>query len=516
MLKSDTGNTVSCWMPEVKMPATKPLENDITCDVCIVGAGLAGITTAYLLQKEGKKVVVLDKGPIGGGETGRTTAHLSDALDDRYEKIIQVHGVKGAMLAAESHAAAIDKIEEIVKQENIDCDFQRTKGYLFLLPSDKEEELDKELEATHKIGYTEVIKLQHNPIQTLSKGPVLCFPDQGQFHPMKYLAALAQIILDNGGHIFTDSQAHSFESGLVARVQTLNKHTVTANNLVVCTNTPVNDWVTMHTKQAAYRTYVLAYNVPHNSVPEGLYWDNSDPYHYIRTMRGKASEGKVEKDLLIVGGEDHKTGQEENPEERFNCLDAWARQHFNIIESEAYRWSGQVMEPVDYLAFIGRNPGDSENVYIATGDSGHGMTHATIAGMLITDLIMKRDNPWETLYDPGRISLNVTTAGEFMKENLNVAQQYTDWVTPGDAPTADSLLPETGCVIRKGMQKVAVYCDKDGNHHEHSAVCPHLGCIVHWNNVEKSWDCPCHGSRFDALGKVMNGPALSDLGPAEK
>ena len=233
MLKSDTGNTVSCWMREVTMPATQPLENDVACDVCIVGAGLAGLTTAYLLQKEGKSVVVLDKGPIGGGETGRTTAHLSDALDDRYEKLIQVHGEKGAMLAAESHAAAIDKIEEIVKKENIDCDFQRLNGYLFLQPSDKEESLDTELEATHKIGYTEVKKLQHNPLQSLSAGPVLCFPDQGQFHPMKYLAALAQIIIDNGGHIYTNSQVHSFESGMVVRAQTLNKHTVTANNLVV-------------------------------------------------------------------------------------------------------------------------------------------------------------------------------------------------------------------------------------------------------------------------------------------
>ena len=195
MLKSDTGNTVSCWMQHVKMPQTTSLQNDVACDVCIVGAGLAGITTAYLLQKEGKSVVVLDKGPIGGGETGRTTAHLSDALDDRYDKLIQVHGEKGAILAAESHAAAINKIEEIVKNENIDCDFQRLNGYLYLLPSDKEEELDKELEATHKIGYTEVKKLQKNPIPTLSEGPVLCFPDQGQFHPMKYLAALARGVL---------------------------------------------------------------------------------------------------------------------------------------------------------------------------------------------------------------------------------------------------------------------------------------------------------------------------------
>src|SRR5688572_22226546 len=205
MIKSDTGTTISCWMDNIQMPQTHPLENDITCDVCIVGAGLAGITTAYLLQKEGKKVVVLDKGGICSGETGRTTAHLSDALDDRYEKLIQVHGEKGARLAAESHAAAINKIEEIVKKENIDCDFKRLNGYLFLLPSDKEENLDKELEATHKIGYSEVKKLQKNPLPTLSDGPVLLFPDQAQFHPMKYLAALAQAILDLGGHIYTQS-----------------------------------------------------------------------------------------------------------------------------------------------------------------------------------------------------------------------------------------------------------------------------------------------------------------------
>lgn len=514
MLKSDSGTTVSCWMPDVEMPHTSALNQDITCDVCIVGAGLAGITTAYMLVKEGKSVVLLDKGPIGGGETGRTTAHLSDALDDRYSVLMKVHGEANTKLAIESHAAAIDKIEEIAKKENIDCDFQRLNGYLYLQPSDKEEELNKELEAARQLGYMDVTKLQHCPVHTLSAGPVLCFPDQGQFHPMKYLAALAQIILDEGGRIFTNSHVKEFETGMVKRAVTSENFTVTANHLVVCTNTPVNDWVTMHTKQAPYRTYAMGFKIPHEAIPTGLYWDNSDPYHYIRTMRRKATEGVVLNDLLIVGGEDHKTGQEENPEERFNCLEEWTRQHFPMALEAEFRWSGQVMEPVDYLGFIGRNPGDAENVYIATGDSGHGMTHCTIAGMLITDLIMGRKNPWQALYDPARISLNTNATGEFLKENLNVAKQYSDWVTPGDAPTADSLLPESGCVIRKGSAKVAVYCDKDGIHHEKSAVCPHLGCIVHWNQVEKSWDCPCHGSRFNAEGKVISGPALSDLGPA--
>jgi glycine/D-amino acid oxidase-like deaminating enzyme/nitrite reductase/ring-hydroxylating ferredoxin subunit len=510
MLKSESGITVSCWMPGIKMPHTSKLENDIACDVCVVGAGIAGLTVAYMLLNEGKTVVVVDKSTIAGGETSRTTAHLSDAFDDRYEKIIKVHGEKGARLTAESHAAAIDKIEEIVKKENIDCDFLRLNGYLFVQPSGSEEELDRELEACHKVGYTEVTKLQTCPIPALSKGPVLCFPEQGQFHPLKYLAAIAQIILDKGGRIYTHTPVHNFEGGAVTHIKTQDNQTITANNLVVCSNTPVNDWVTMHTKQAAYRTYVVGLKIDHDSIPVGLYWDNSDPYHYIRTMRGKAKEGHIDHDVLIVGGEDHKTGQEENPEERLKCLEEWARQHFPEAGETLYCWSGQVLEPVDYLGFIGRNTMDSENVYIATGDSGQGMTHSTIAGMLITDLIMGRENEWQALYDPSRISLK--TSGEFLKENLNVAKQYLDWVTPGDAPDPDSLLPNTGCVVRRGLNKVAVYCDKDGNQHEHSAVCPHLGCIVQWNQLEQSWDCPCHGSRFNAMGKVISGPALSDLG----
>ena len=497
------------------MPETLPLENDLACDVCVVGAGIAGMTTAYMLLMEGKSVVVLDKGPIGGGETGRTTAHLSDALDDRYETLIKVHGEAGARLAAESHAAAIDKIEEIIKKENIDCDFQRLDGYLFSLPSTPADSLEKELEAARKIGYDDLVLLQQCPVPSLSTGPCLRFPKQGQFHPMKYLAALANIIIQKGGRICTETHVKEFEGGIVTRAKTDDGHTVTANFMVVATNTPVNDWVTMHTKQAPYRTYVLAFEIPHDSVPAGLYWDNADPYHYIRTMRGPAAEGKVKYDLLIVGGEDHKTGQENHPEERFACLEAWTRKHLPQAGSVKYRWSGQVMEPVDHMGFIGRNTLDSENVFIATGDSGHGMTHGTIAGMLLTDLILGRKNPWTALYDPSRISVNAPTAGEFLKENLNVAKQYTDWVTPGDQENADHLTPESGCVIRKGMTKIAVYCDAEGTHHERSAVCPHLGCIVNWNSVERSWDCPCHGSRFDAMGKVINGPALSNLGNVE-
>jgi nitrite reductase/ring-hydroxylating ferredoxin subunit len=214
--------------------------------------------------------------------------------------------------------------------------------------------------------------------------------------------------------------------------------------------------------------------------------------------------------VLIVGGEDHKTGQEANEQERLDCLEQWAREKFPMAGDVLYRWSGQVLEPVDSMAFIGRNPGEA-HTYIATGDSGHGMTHGTIAGILITDLILGRPNAWAPLYDPARVKVNVQSGGEFLKENLNVAAQYKDYITPGEVTDAGQVMPGSGNVMRKGMTKVAVYCDLEGKRHEMSAVCPHMGCIVHWNQVEKSWDCPCHGSRFDPLGEVLNGPALKGL-----
>jgi Rieske Fe-S protein len=294
---------------------------------------------------------------------------------------------------------------------------------------------------------------------------------------------------------------------------------VTATAVVVATNTPVNDRFAIHTKQAAYRTYVIGVHVPRDSVPKALYWDTAQeaslangfgpiPYHYLRLQNVSPVQ-----DLLIVGGEDHKTGQADDPEARWNRLEAWTRERFPMATDVTYRWSGQVMEPVDGLAFIGRNPADEPNIYVATGDSGNGMTHGTIAGILLTDLILGRENPWATLYDPARKSLRAL--GDFAKENLNVAAQYVDWAAAGEVKSAAEIAPGTGGVIRRGLKKVAIYRDEQKSLHEFSAICPHLGCIVAWNSAEKTWDCPCHGSRFDKLGTVINGPALANLHGAE-
>jgi glycine/D-amino acid oxidase-like deaminating enzyme/nitrite reductase/ring-hydroxylating ferredoxin subunit len=475
------------------------------------------MTTAYLLAREGVSVIVIDDGPIGGGETGRTTAHLTNALDDRYCEMESVHGEKGARLIAESHTHAIARIETIVTNEGIDCDFERIPGYLFLRPEDDVELLERELAATHRAGLTSVKRLDRAPCESFNTGPCLLFPRQAQFHPLKYLIGLAGAIERDGGRIYSGMHAIKIEGGPRARVETKQGPVITAGAVVVATNTPVNNIVAIHTKQAAYRTYVIGARVPRASITRALYWDTGHPYHYIRlhNIAGAAGEsGDGGHDLLIVGGEDHKTGQKDDAVQRHAALEDWARARFPMMEKIEFHWSGQVMETIDGIAFIGRNPVDKSNVYVITGDSGMGMTHGTIGGIMITDLVLGRKNSWETVYDPSRISLRA--AGKFAKENINVAGQYGDWVTTGEVSSASEIAPGTGALIRRGLSKIAVYRDDEGVVHERSAVCTHLGCIVAWNSEEKSWDCPCHGSRFCIKGEVLNGPAVDDLALAPK
>lgn len=501
------GQTTSIWMATANLPDFSSLANDEQAEICIVGAGIAGLTTAYLLTRAGKSVIVLDDGPIVSGETERTTAHLVTALDDRFFEIERLHGQTGARLAAESHSAAIDQIERIVAEEKIDCDFERLDGYLFVPPGESQDILERELTAARRAGLVDTQMVARAPIASFDTGSALRFTRQGQFHPLKYLAALTRAIVRDGGRIFTHTHATKIEGGQPACVATRAGPRVTANAVVVATNTPVNDRFAIHTKQAPYRTYVIGARIPRGSATKALYWDTADPYHYVR-LQTSPHNASV---LLIVGGEDHKTGQADDAEVRYSRLEQWARERFPMIEAVQFHWSGQVMEPVDCLAFIGHNPMDKSNVYVATGDSGNGITHGTIAGMLLTDLIQGRENPWACLYEPSRKSLRA--ARDFAKENLNVAAQYRDWATSGDVDADILVTPGTGAVVRRGLKKIAVYCDDSGKLHECSAVCTHLGCIVDWNHSEKTWDCPCHGSRFDRFGKVLNGPAIKNLHP---
>jgi glycine/D-amino acid oxidase-like deaminating enzyme/nitrite reductase/ring-hydroxylating ferredoxin subunit len=510
------GQNPSIWEATVGSQKLNPLLEDTSADVCIVGAGIAGMSTAYLLVREGKSVTVLDDGLVGSGMTGRTTAHLVNVLDDRYYDLERYHGTTGARLAAESHTAAIEKIEQIARDEGMNCEFARVDGYLFLPPGGSNDELNRELEAATRAGL-QVEHVSRAPLETFDTGPCLRFPNQAQFHPLAYLHGLHDAILRNGGRIFTGSHVKKVAGGKAAHVETSDGHVVNAHAVVVATNTPVNDLFAIHTKQAPYTTYAIGLEIPRGAVPSALYWDTAQsasmesrlgpaPYHYVRLAK-HATDPEAE--ILISGGEDHKTGQTTDFEDRFARLERWTRERFPRAGRLLHRWSGQVMEPIDGLAFIGRNPADEPNVFIATGDSGNGMTHGMIAGLLITDLVQGRENPWAKLYDPSRKP--VRAGAEFAKENLNVVTQFADYLKGGDISSPDELPPGQGAILRRGLHKIAAFRDEAGTLHEFSAVCPHLKCIVRWNTAEKTWDCPCHGSRFDSLGHVLNGPAVSNL-----
>lgn len=511
-----SGQTISAWVATAQVPERSPLIEDMRTEVCIVGAGIAGLTTAYLLAQEGKKVVVLEDGHLGGGMTERTTAHLSNALDARFFELGRLHGERGAELAAQSHTAAIDQIEKIVREEGIECDFERLDGYL-IAGADQpraqiNEQLERELLAAHRAGLLNVEQAVRAPIDSFDTGACLRFPQQAQMHPLRYLIGLVRAIERMGGIIFTGTHVSSITGGVLARVETTSGCEVTADAVVVATNTPINDLVAIHTKQAPYTTYVIGVRMPHGTVTKALYWDTEDPYHYIRVAPMQSNYGNY--DLLIVGGEDHKSGQADDIEQRHSRLESWTRERFPMAGEVDFRWSGQVMESVDGLAFIGHNPGSEKNIYVATGDCGQGMTHGTIAGRLITDLIVGRESPWKTLYEPSRKTVSAPI--EYAKENLNVAAQYVkDYLTGGDVNYVDEITPGEGAVIRHGLSKLAVYRDEQGSVYQCSAVCPHLGCIVKWNNLEKTWDCPCHGSSFDRFGQVINGPANTNLEPVK-
>jgi glycine/D-amino acid oxidase-like deaminating enzyme/nitrite reductase/ring-hydroxylating ferredoxin subunit len=498
--------SVSVWEATGTQPEYGALRGPAEADVCVVGAGLAGMTTAYLLAREGKRVVVLDDNAVGGGETGQTTAHLASAQDDYFHVLERVHGEAGARLVFQSHQAAVDRIGEIAAAEGIECEFRHVDGYFFLAPNETPDFLRTEMEAARRAGATAEI-VDRLPVASFDSGPALRFARQGQFHPLKYLQGLARCIQRDGGRIFTANHVTTVEGGDVA-VARGEGFEVRAGAVVVATNSPINDRVTIHTKQAPYRTYVIGARVPAGAMPHALYWDTLEHYHYVRLA---AVPGDPAHDMLVVGGEDHKTGHANDMDERFARLEAWARERFPIGAVEL-RWSGQVLEPMDHMAFIGADPGGQRNVYVATGDSGQGMTHATIAGILLTDLILGRPSPWAELYDPRRIRISKESVKEFVVENVDVAAQYTDLLPlGGEVKGAEEIAPGTGAVLQRGVRKVAAYRDEQGVLHELSAVCTHLGCVVRWNGLERSWDCPCHGSRFATDGAVLNGPAPHPL-----
>lgn len=500
MMKSDEGKTVSYWEASENLIEKDSLNESIETDVCIVGGGISGLTTAYLLAKAGKRVVVVDDGLIGGGETARTTAHLSNAIDDRIYRIEEWHGAEKAKLAVESHGAAVSRIESIAAAENIECDFRRADGFL-IEAEDGEDDMQKELEAAHRAGFSGVEFVERAPIKDFDTGRALRFPQQAQFHVLKYLSGLARAIEANGGRLFSNAHVTEWTGEDEPQVKTASGQTIRAKQIVLATNYPLQS--RMFAELPAYRTYVIGAKIPKNSVEKCLIWDTADPYIYVRT------QPETDYDVLIVGGEDHKTGQAEDFDARFGRLVQWTQKRFPQATEILYKWSGQYLETHDGLAFIGQYSSSEPNVFLITGDSGMGMTHGTIGGMLVSDLILGGANDWAAVYDPTRILTQSIV--EAVPELISSTVPYADWLTGGDVSSADEIKNGDGAIISHGTTKIAAYRDENGTLHQRSAVCTHLGCLVRFNSLEKTWDCPCHGSRFSTDGCVINAPAIAPL-----
>ncbi len=490
--------TKPVWAAPQFEPVFRPLEaSDVEIDVAIIGAGVTGLTAALLLKRSGKRVAVFEARQILAGVTGSTTSHLTQIVDTRYHVIEEKFGRDGSRLVAESNGAAIDLIELIVNQLKIDCGFERVPGFLFAETSQQHDELQFELPATIRAGVLAAAQALPPGLPFAVKG-AMRVENQGQLDPRAYLVPIALEVNSNGSYVFEKTPVIAIHEGTPCWLETAAGPTVKAKHVIVATHSPLNV-VLLQTKIAHYQSYVVS--GPVTQPTGGLLWDMADPYHYVRTQQ--TTHGLQ----LIIGGEDHKTGQEPNTEAAFERLTEYARR-FHMVPDR--RWSAQVVEPVDGLPFIGRNSGSSK-VFVATGYSGNGMTFGTVAAMVLSDLILGRPNPWASLYDATRIK-PVASLKSYITENVDFPLHLVGGVfkTP-EARSVDEVKRDEGKIVLTEGKRLAVFRDDEGELHAVASVCTHLGCHVSFNSAQKSWDCPCHGSRFSIDGEVLDGPAIKPL-----
>jgi glycine/D-amino acid oxidase-like deaminating enzyme/nitrite reductase/ring-hydroxylating ferredoxin subunit len=472
-------------------------------DVAVVGGGIAGVTAARLLQEGRRRVALLEARRIGAGDTGHTTAHLTELLDAGYATLRSHFGEEGATLAARSQRDAIDRVERFVREDGISCGFSRVPGFRYADVRDEVESLDDELRAMREAGVdaarADVVPLPY-PVAAAIR-----VERQAQLHPVAYLAGMLERFVAAGGLVFEGTRATRISEGEPCTVETPGG-AILCRDVVVMTHAPVSSRFALHSKMAPYRTYAVAARLP-SLPPPGLYYDSQDPYHYIRTQ--ETSDGT----FLVVGGDDHKAGHEEDTRRSYASLEGWVQTRFPGA-AIAHRWSGQVWEPADGLAFIGTSSG-ARHVWVGTGFSGTGMTFGTLAAMIVSDGILGRKSPYARLYDATRVK-PLAQARAYLSENADVAAQLAkDRLSRGEARSVAEVPPGEGRLVRVDGKMAAVHRSEDGAVTAVSAACTHLGCHVRWNRAETCWDCPCHGSRFDAAGEVLSGPATRRLAPVE-
>jgi glycine/D-amino acid oxidase-like deaminating enzyme/nitrite reductase/ring-hydroxylating ferredoxin subunit len=497
----------SLWLDTRETPVFPPLAGDAQVDVAIVGAGITGLTAARLLVEAVRSVAVLDQGRVGAGTTGGTTAHVTQVPDRRFREIDSKFGRDGVRTLVASSRAALDRIAAWVEADPIDCDYRRVPAYLYTESADEVDRLEEEARIAREAGMS--AELVHEVPLPFPVAAAVRFDGQARFHPTSYLAGLASRIVEGGGKIYENTRVVEVGGGgrgEPCRVATQGGGTVTASTVLFATHTPAG-FTLLHSELEPLRSYVMAVRLRGQLPPDGLFFDTADPYNYTRLQ--PSGQG----DLLIVGGKDHPTGHEEETEKCYRELEEYIRERWSV-ESIEYRWSAQFYEPPDGLPLIGESL-SSDRVLVATGYSGTGMMFGTLGGMLLADQALGRPNPWADLYRTKRLK-PLAAGPQLAKLNLGVVKHFVqDRVEIPKIHELSEVPLEEGRVVEIGGEKVAVYRGQDGVVHTVSPVCTHAACIVRWNVAEKTWDCPCHGSRFTPAGQVIEGPAVKALEPVQ-
>jgi glycine/D-amino acid oxidase-like deaminating enzyme/nitrite reductase/ring-hydroxylating ferredoxin subunit len=496
----------SFWLettPETDYPK---LADDLTVDVAVVGAGITGITAAVLLKRAGKTVAVIDSRRIVHGATGYTTAKVTSGHGSRYRKIRQAFGDDGARLYAEANEAALARIAQFVDEDGIACDFERKPNYVYAESAEEVAQLRQEAEVERKAGLAASL-VDDTPLP-FAVSAALRLENQAQFHPRKYLLALAETIPGDGSHVFEQSRVQRVKHGQPCEVG-VGRRTVRANDVIVATHLPILDSGLFFTKAYPHRSYAVAAPIGAAPDPDGMYINAGTPTRSIRTLR----DG--DRVFIQVGGNGHKPGEEDDTPARYDQLEEFLREHWPGAGEAAYRWSTQDYMAHDHVPYVGRLRRRSEHVLVATGYSKWGMTNGTAAATILADSILGRENPWAPLYDSKR-PVRWSALGGFLKENVAAGLHFVrDPFSRTDRTSVAELKPGEGAMIRVRGRRTAAYRDEQGALHGLSPICQHLYCLVDWNPAERSWDCPCHGSRYSGEGRVIQGPTTEDLGRRE-
>lgn len=504
-ISTNQGSTKSAWQT-IELPKFPTCNASAQYDVVVVGGGMTGLTVAHLLKKSGRSVCVLERGRITQADTGHTSAHLTYVTDVRYRSLVRTLGKDEAYLTWKGGESAIGLIETIVREDQIDCEFERVPGFLhtpLVGNGDNGEEMFEEFKIIRDAGF-DATYLESVPVVAR---PGIRFDNQAKFHPLKYLRGMSQHIQGDGCSIFENSEVTDIHAEPM-RVHA-NGHSIRCDNVVIATHVPLMGLAGLvrstlfQTKLKSYTSYVIGARIEKYGLPYAVFWDTADPYYYLRI------DSHGDEDYIVFGGLDHRTGQSDHPEEMYQRLEGLLLKYFPAAVVDC-RWSGQVIDTHDGLPYLGES---AKHQYIATGFGGNGITFGTLGAMIICDLICGRDNPWQELFSIDRKKFRAS-AWKFIRANLDYPfYLFKDWLGGDRESKSAELKAGEGKVLVRNGKRIACYRDPQGKLTEVSAVCTHMGCVVHWNSADRTWDCPCHGSRFEATGGVLAGPAETPLKP---